>query len=71
MRAACLLLIAQGLALILCIAHYSGQIAEHRIARQTAEADALRLSLDLENAKGQHDALAHAYRQIKRHNCGA
>lgn len=71
MRAAGLLLIAQSLALIGCIAHYAGQVAEHRAARMHAEAAALRLSLELENTTGQRDALGQAYSKLRRHNCGA
>lgn len=71
MRAACYLLIGQSLALILCISHYAGEVAEHRAARQHAEETALRLSLELENTTGQRDALTQAYSRLKRHNCGA
>lgn len=71
MRAAGLLLIAQSLALIFCIAWYAGRVADERAARTNAEAIALRLSLDLEHATGQRDALAQAYLRIKKHHCGA
>jgi hypothetical protein len=70
MRAAGLPLIAQSLAIILLIAHYSGEIAAERRARDATDAQALRLMLDLERATGQRDAIGQAYMRIKRHHCG-